>query len=112
MVSVCIKHAAAGAIARAKRERHAQAAQEQDAEVRVRYCNIIRRGQYREGSGRVRTSLGEQQRPGRRGQISKVRLERALIAGMGSSALPSAQEIRRLVGLGLRAWHIGNGLVP
>ena len=69
-------------------------------------------GIYREGSGRVRTSLGEQQRPGRRGQISKVRLERALIAGMGSSALPSAQEIRRLVGLGLRAWHIGNGLVP
>ena len=76
MVSVRIEHAAAGAAARAKREG---------------------RGQYREGSGRVRTSLREQQRSGRRGQVSKVRLECALIAGVGGSALPSAQEIDKLV---------------
>ena len=53
MIFVRIERAAAGATARASREGHAQAAQEQDVEVRVGYSNIIRRGQDREGSGRV-----------------------------------------------------------
>ena len=60
----------------------------------------------------MRTSLREQQRPGRGGQVSKVRLECALIAGVGSFALPSAQEIGRLVMSGVQARHIGDGLIP
>ena len=37
----------------------------------------------------LRRAAAPQQRPGRGGQFSKVRLECALIAGLGGSALPS-----------------------
>ena len=62
--------------------------------LRVGYGNIIRRGQNREDSGCVRSSLREQQRTGRRGQVSKVRFERALVAGMGWEALPAGLSCR------------------
>ena len=53
-----------------------------------------------------------EQRSGRRGQVSKVRLECALIASVGGSALPSTQEIGGLVMSGVQARQIAEGLMP
>ena len=90
----------------------AQAPQEQDTEVRSGDDNILTRWQDHECSGRVRSSLREQQGAGRRGQVSKVRLERALVASMGGSALPAAEEVGRFILLGRGAGRGGHGLIP
>ena len=71
----------------------AQAPQEQNAELRIRNGHGLVRGRDGDGSGRVWPSLRQQQRTGRKGEVRKMRLARALVARSGSLALPSPQGI-------------------
>ena len=91
MVAERVEHTVAAASARCEREGESQAPQQKDTELRTGDGHVIAGGQNVEGARGELPCLREQQRTGRRSEVSKMRLIRALIARTGSDALPSPE---------------------
>ena len=91
VVAERVEHTVAAASARCEREGESQAPQQKDTELRTGDGHVIAGGQNVEGAGGELPCLREQQRTRRRSEVSKMRLIRALIARMGSDALPSPE---------------------
>ena len=84
VVTQRVEAAAAAASAGAERQGKAQPSKQQDPELRAGDGDIVRSGQDREHTAGVWPGLGEQQGTRRGRKVSKVRLERALVAGSAS----------------------------
>ena len=86
-------------------EGQAQAPQQQDPELRTGDGDIIVGGQEVQGAGSEGPCFGQQQRTGRRGEVRKMRLVRALIACTGSRTLPAPERPRVVISV----WCRGRG---
>ena len=84
-----VKAVAAAASAGAERQGKAQPSKQQDPELCAGDRDIVGGGEDRKHTAGVWAGLREQQGTGRRRKVSKVRLERALVAGSASLALPA-----------------------
>ena len=74
-------------------------------ELRTGDGDIIAGGQEVQGAGSEGPCLGQQQRTGRRGEVRKMRLVRALIACTGSRTLPAPERPRVVISV----WCRGRG---
>ena len=70
-----------------ERQWQAQAAKEQNPEVRTGHGEFVPRAEDGEDLRHMGPSLREQQRSGRSGRLRKARLKRALVASAGCPAL-------------------------
>ena len=105
VVTERVQYPVAAASARCEREGQAQAPQQQDPELRTGDGDIIAGGQEVQGAGSEGPCLGQQQRTGRRGEVRKMRLVRALIACTGSRTLPAPERPRVVISV----WCRGRG---
>ena len=96
MVPESVEPATTAARAGGEWQGQAQALQEQNAELRIRNGHGLVRGRDGDGSCRMWPSLRQQQRTGRKGEVRKMRLARALVTRSGSLAVPSPLGITRL----------------
>ena len=105
MIAQGIKLPMAGASARRERQGHAQAPQQEHAELGAGDRDVRVGGRDIDGSGGEGSCLREQQRTRRGGKFRKMRLERALIAGSRCESLPAFERPR--AGVFTRSLHIG-----
>ena len=96
VISILVKEAPAGAGVRTEGKGQAESPQEQDAEVRVKHGNDVRRGQNCEDSRSMRSSLVTAAALGTQVKHQQCASQaRALIASMGGPTLPAPEGLGR-----------------
>ena len=117
MVAQQVEASAASACAGAERQRKTQPTEQQNLRLRADDSDIVGGGEDRKHTAGVWAGLGEQQGPRRWRKVSKMRLERALITGSASPALPAP--LKKIVNPGAifdgpirRKSGVGKGGVP